>query len=288
VDVTVIVKAPAKINLGLTVLDKRDDGFHNILSIFQTVDLFDELTISEYGDTGLFCSQPSIPTGPDNLVIRAESCFLRMEPSLPRASFSLEKRIPVGAGLAGGSSDAAAALKGLRLFHRCTDRVDDRSLYTCACELGSDVPFFLTGGTAVVRGRGEIVEKVQWPFDFTYVIVYPDISISTAWAYRRIRPTGHGYSPYCEMVERFTSQSISSDEFLESLVNDFEQPVFLEYPDLHSIKQSVVNSGAARAVMTGSGSSIVGIFTDSGKAELCADDLRKNRLSVFVVISTKE
>ena len=165
---TVVENAPAKINLGLKIIGKRTDGYHNIRSIFQTIDIYDELEITSSHKPGLVCSHPEVPTGSENLVLKAENLLRKRFRTLPEVHFTLKKRIPVGAGLAGGSSDAAAALRGLNSFHNLN--VPDNVLSEYACELGSDVPFLIKGGTSVVSGRGEIIVDIECPFNFTYVI----------------------------------------------------------------------------------------------------------------------
>ena len=172
---TVVENAPAKINLGLKIIGKRTDGYHNIRSIFQTIDINDELEITSSHKPGLICSHPEVPTSPENLVLKAENLLRKRFRTLPEVHFTLKKRIPVGAGLAGGSSDAAAALRGLNSFHNLN--VPDNVLSEYSCELGSDVPFLIKGGAAVVSGRGEIIVEVEWPFNFTYVVVYPKFAV---------------------------------------------------------------------------------------------------------------
>ena len=177
-------KAPAKLNLGLRILGKRGDSYHNILSIFQTVDLYDELNLISSVEPGLECTGDGIPPGGDNLILKAEERFRACFGIESHMHFSLKKRIPVSAGLAGGSSDAAAVLRGLRQFYGI--EISDMALHECVAELGSDIPFLLQGGTAIVSGRGECVTFVKWPFKLTYVIVYPGFGISTAWAYESL------------------------------------------------------------------------------------------------------
>ena len=148
---TIIENAPAKINLGLKVISTRKDGYHNIISIFQTVDLYDELTITSSNNPGLICTNPEVPADSENIVLKAEKLFRKRLGSLPRAHFTLKKRIPVGAGLAGGSSDAAAALRGLKAFHSID--INENVLCEYACELGYDKLFLIKGGTSIVTGK---------------------------------------------------------------------------------------------------------------------------------------
>jgi len=283
----VVENAPAKINLGLKITGKREDGYHNILSIFQTVDLYDELEITSTNKPGLLCTHPEIPAGSENLVIKAEKLIREKIGNLPRVHFNLEKRIPIGGGLAGGSSDAAAALRVLRTFHNVDISYNMPSEY--APLLGSDVPFLIKGGTSVVSGRGEIIAPVEWPFDFIYVLVYPKFAVSTAWAYGNIKKVGNNDSTYQKMTEKLIAGTLEVDEFFEVLTNDFEETVFKQYPILNSIKIQLMQNGARKALLTGSGSTVFGIFEDEKSASHCAEILTEQKLQndtsyqIFVV-----
>jgi len=279
--VTVDEKAPAKINLGLRILCKREDGYHTIQSIFQTVGLSDELRLSPSNETGLFCTDPKIPTGTDNLVLKADELFRKHTGLKKNVHFHLKKRIPAGAGLAGGSSDAAAALRGLR--HFSGGEISDAVLRDYASELGSDIPFLINGGTAIVEGRGEVISEVEWPFDFTYVLVYPDFSISTKWAYRNLERFNDNNGLYNEMIVKLIAGKLDAEMFFSALRNDFEPVVFLQYPHLETIKTGLLEYGSRASVMTGSGSCIFGVFEDEYKAIECARIFENKKYSVFTV-----
>jgi len=273
--------APAKLNLGLRITGKRDDGYHDILSIFQTVNFFDELTITSAAGSGLMCTEPGIPSGRDNLVIKAQETFSKHYGIPSQVTFSLKKRIPVGAGLGGGSSDAAAALRGLTRFHSIES--SNEILRECAEELGSDIPFLLQCGTAIVSGRGERIAFVEWPFDFTYVIVYPGFGISTAWAYENLGKLQNDGGAYRTVIEKLKGGTLEEGEFFSALHNDFEPVVFKEYPALQGIKNSLYKCGACVALLTGSGSSVIGIFEDEENARWCARVLKNNNYRIFTV-----
>ncbi len=280
---TVTELAPAKINLGLKIIRRRSDGFHDILSIFQTVTLFDELVISD-GEPGLDCDRSGISLGPDNLVSKAGSGF-RLATGFDRpVRFSLRKRIPAGAGLGGGSADAAATLRGLARMSRDT-KIPTSLLLASAAKLGSDIPFLIDGGTAVVRGRGERIARTEWPFDFTYVLVYPGFGISTAWAYGQVRRYSGDGDLYAEAVERLETGGLTKELFFAALSNDFEDAVFPHHPSLAQIKATLIAHGAAVAFLTGSGSAMVGIFHDAETAGECANRMSANELELFVVKS---
>jgi len=279
--VSVEEKAPAKLNLGLRIVGKREDGYHNILSIFQSVDLFDELYLTPSPNPGLVCTDPDVPTDRNNLILKAEDFFKRRLGITLQVHFSLKKVIPIGAGLAGGSSDAAAAIRGLTRMYGI--EISENILHKCAGELGSDVPFLLKGGTAIVSGRGECVTFVEWPFDFTYVIVYPGFGISTAWAYGNIGRLRDDGGTYKEMAESLTSGKLDPDEFFGALRNDFEPIVCEKYPELQEVKNSLMEQGARTAILTGSGSSMFGVFEKERDAHLCAHMMSKDNHHVFTV-----
>lgn len=284
---TIIENAPAKINLGLNILGKRGDGFHDILSIFQTVDLCDELVLDDSLKPGLECNCIDVPNGQENLVLKAERCFREVRTEIPPLHFTLRKSIPVGAGLGGGSSDAAAALRGLANMHG-TEGAPDDFLPICAAKLGSDIPFLLKGGTAVVRGRGERVKSVRWPFDFTYVLVYPGFGVSTAWAYGQVREYSVGGGEYAAMVRDLEAGTLNRETFFSALSNDFEAVVFPEYPVLKEIRSLLLEKGAEAALLTGSGSTMLGVFQNEDAAESCGKALRGGDFSVFIARKTNE
>jgi len=278
----VFEKAPAKLNLGLRILGKRPDGYHDILSVFQTVTLTDSLCLEQSECVEFICSDFTIPLGSDNLVLRADELFSHAVGKTLPARFRLEKNIPVGAGLGGGSSDAAAAFRGLARFHGTSSAGDD-VLYRTACALGSDIPFLIRGGTAVVSGRGENVEFVPWPFDFTYVIVYPGFGVSTVWAYGSLDGFHDDGGVYHDMTERLRAGTLSEDVFFAALVNDFEPTVIRNYPTIGEVKARLTAYGARASLMSGSGSSVFGIFDDSAAAGKCAVTMKNDFSEVFVV-----
>ena len=263
--------APAKINLGLRILGKRPDGFHDILSLFQTVNFGDILTLSDECEPGLVCSDAKVPVDNSNLICRAEEAFLQRTGIGHRVRFELDKRIPMGAGLGGGSSDAAAALRALDRFHGTN--LDSYDLESLGATLGSDVPFLVTGGTAIVSGRGEQIERVRWPFDFIYVIVFPGFGVSTAWAYGALEGFAN-VGEYHAMAVRLSEGTASRDEFLGTLVNDFEPVVFRANPILGKIKAEMLGHGAAVSFMSGSGSSIIALFDHEIDANRCAEHIK--------------
>ena len=277
----VVETAFAKINLGLKIVRQRRDGYHDILSLFQAVSLADKLEITLDEAPGMSVSDTAIPSGPKNLVMKAESLLRTYAPSVPEAAFQLEKWIPAGAGLGGGSSDAAAALRGLRKLHALP--WTDASLRVLAAGIGSDVPFFITGGTAVVSGRGEVIEPVDWPFSFHYCLIYPGFPVPTGWAYSQLTDIGAGVEPYREMIDGLKAGTLDKKTFLSALRNDFETPVFQAYPLLGDIKRALTDAGADAAFMSGSGSTMVGLFDNRDTARKAADKLARPGWNIVTV-----
>jgi 4-diphosphocytidyl-2-C-methyl-D-erythritol kinase len=233
------MKAYAKINWALRVTGKRPDGFHNIETLFQTISLHDELTFDRADRLSLTCDDPTIPVDETNLVTRAAKAIGAT------ARIHLQKRIPAGGGLGGGSSDAAAVL---REFNRKDPHI--------ALSLGSDVPFFLEGGTAYATGRGEILTPLRRVAPVPLLLLIPAERVLTAQAYgmlRRFSPP-LGLDRYRAMID---------DDLLDhatELINDFEEAIFAKFPHLHALKTRLYEVGAAWAAMSGSGSTIAGAF----------------------------
>ncbi|HJW96515.1 MAG TPA: 4-(cytidine 5'-diphospho)-2-C-methyl-D-erythritol kinase [Thermoanaerobaculia bacterium] len=230
------VHARAKINWTLRVTGRRADGFHDLETLFQTISLHDTLTFTKAARLSLTCDDPTIPCDESNLVFRAAS-------GAPY-SIQLQKRIPHGGGLGGGSSDAAATL--LAVGNPDPD---------FALTLGSDVPFFLTGGTAYATGRGEVLTPLRNRAGIALLLLFPEERVNTAEAYRMLRR----FSPAVG-IERLRDFDPLRDRDL--LINDFEEPVFEKLPHLAELKQRLYDAGARWAGMTGSGSTIVGAFAD--------------------------
>jgi len=238
------VRAFAKINWTLRVTGKRADGFHDLETIFQTISLHDTLTFRDSDRLTLTCDDPTIPTDDTNLVLRAARA-IDAEP----VAIHLEKRIPHGGGLGGGSSDAAATLTALG--------APDPAV---ALALGSDVPFFLLGGTAYATGRGEVLTPLRNRAGIALLLLFPEERVNTAEAYGMLRR----FSPPLGL-DRLRDFDPLRDA--EILINDFEEPVFERLPKLRELKSRLYERGARWAGMTGSGSTIVGAFADAASRD---------------------
>ena len=267
---SIVVRAPAKLNLGLSIVGRRADGYHDLISVFHAVDWQDTLEIAEIPSGIEFsCSLcDGVPRGPQNLVFRAiELAFQKFHITRGVAA-RLQKEIPAGAGLGGGSSDAAAALRALRrLFNLQGD--DDSWLLLCQ-QLGSDVPFFWRGGTALVEGRGERLTPLPVDEKLWFVVVVPPIHVSTAWAYGQLpRPSG-GNQDYRNRIQRLRAGELSLADFCREIPNDFERVVEAVFPRIGEIRCALEASGAISARMSGSGSSVFGVYSEQQEAQRAA------------------
>ncbi len=271
---TVIRQAPAKINLGLRILGRRPDGYHELRTVFQTISLADRVEVA--CDTAaetrieLRCDRPDLEND-DNLAARAARALLECLGLTARVSIRLQKNIPAGAGLGGGSSDAAAVL--MALGEQLQPLPNDAVLYEIAADLGSDVPFFLVGGTVLGIGRGEDVYPLEERPAKPIVVVAPCIKVSTPWAYRAFdeQQSAGKLTPEAQRrtINGFRSAIRAYDaggvmNLAGVIANDFEQIVFRQFPQLKTIKQKLLAAGARFALMSGSGSALFGVF-ESGK-----------------------
>jgi 4-diphosphocytidyl-2-C-methyl-D-erythritol kinase len=282
----ITVFAPAKINVILRILDRRPDGFHNLWSIMQTVALQDEVQIRlcpDRQDIQLRCDATHLAVDQSNLVYRAAAEVLARAQQSIGLDIELRKRIPMGAGLGGGSSDAAATIIGLnhllQLEWSPTQMADVGQL------LGSDVPFFFFAPTAVVAGRGEtvrqvIIEGVRW-----VVLVNPGFGVDTRWAYQKLAATRIAVTPLSLVQGELDRQSrVSWAQLIAAAENDFEAPVFAAHGKLREIKRSLQAHGAEVALLSGSGATVFGVFVDEVRARLAqAQFVSENSMKVFVV-----
>ena len=268
------VPAFAKINLGLRVHGRRPDGYHEISTVFQTVTLRDTLSFQAAADGSLklVCSDPSIPDDDSNLVLRAASALRERFGVSQGARVELEKVIPAGGGLGGGSADAAVTLAALATLWGI--ETDAGILAEVGARLGADVPFFLTGGTALGTGTGTEIRPLEDAPQMHLVIVAPGVHVSTAEAYGALG------APALTKVEPLANLSVSRTEadFPDSLCgvwsNDFEAVVVRLYPEIGRAREGLAGAGASRVMLSGSGSSVFGVFESKGKAERASEALK--------------
>lgn len=258
--------APAKINLSFEIKGRRDDGFHEIETLMAPISLADRLTIERNKaakSIQFSCDDPSVPSGDDNLVVRAARLFQKTTQVGEGIEIALEKKIPHGAGLGGGSSDAATTLLGLNeLFET---RLEQKELIALAAQIGSDVPFFILGSAATCRGRGEIVEHAQLPVRFDLLLVKPEFGVPTPWAYQRWKESGElpgvSYAP----------QTYSDVSF----ANDLERPVFEKFVVLGSLKTWLLRqSEVSVALLSGSGSTVFAVIRHGSDRHQLAERIR--------------
>mgnify|MGYP000678171998 CR=1 FL=1 len=264
------LKAPAKLNLHLRVGRRGPDGFHPVLTWMCSIGLFDEMDMAwTDGPPGLFCDDPALPVDESNLVVRAMLAFSRMAPRLRPLSVHLRKHIPAGAGLGGGSSDAARALLGLDAMHQTG--LSRQQLAELAAGLGSDVPFFLHLPCAVCRGRGQIVQPVAAPRPRWAVLILPGFAMPTARVYGRFDELGLGEDQALQEPLAWTEWSaLQAEPLLARLVNDLEPAAFSLAPDLGRIHQQAQRILARPVRMSGSGSSLFTLYDGAAEASLAA------------------
>jgi len=253
-----IVKANAKINLALRITGKRADGYHDLSTIFQEIDFYDRLFFQPAKKFSLTTTNPHLPIDAGNLCTRAYLLLAERYPRKQAFSIHLEKNIPLGAGLGGGSADAAAVLKFL---NRAWDlALELNQLEQLATDLGADVPFFIRGGTQGASGIGERLTPLKLPYDFYILLAIPNIAVSTAWAYRQFRPSD--FRPPFDFQQLFDQHTIRWDQF----ENQFESKVFPSFPQIQKIKEGLLTSEALYVGLSGSGSAIFGIYRDEEAA----------------------
>lgn len=254
------MRAYAKINLGLRVLSKRKDGYHEIETVFHRVNPFDELFFEPSARISMECSPPSLPTDDRNLCVRAAKLLQASLGIEAGAHIRLRKNIPAGSGLGGGSSDAAACLRGLLgLWHQTLPRT---TILQLALALGSDVPFFMNEGTAYAAGRGEILEYFPFEIPYWILLVHPNIHISTAWAYGALRlPETPPSGGPRENLKNILLRDIGDPAALQhDLTNEFEPVVGAAHESILRLREALRANGGTFVQMSGSGAAVYAFF----------------------------
>jgi len=267
----ITIDAPAKLNLGLEVIGRREDGFHEIATIFLAVDLFDRVTLSPADNLELSCTDESL-VGEENLALRALRLLRREKNNRGGALIDLCKGIPAAAGLGGASSDAAAALlAGRKLWG---EDLSDYQLHELGARLGSDVPFFLRGGCAVGRGRGELLEALPSPGDLWFVVVVPDVRIpaKTASLYARLRPDDFSDGSRVAAQAARLRSGLGLDGSL--LGNAFARPLYAMVPELADLPSIMRDAGAESVAVSGAGPAHYAVEATEAQAERVATRLR--------------
>ena len=261
--------APAKLNLGLRVVRRRPDGFHDLDTVFLPLGWADRLTAEPAGALSLATTDPALPTDDGNLVVRAARALAAWGGVGAGARLHLDKRVPYGAGLGGGSSDAAATLRLLARLWGLDVPAD--ALARLALDLGSDVPFFLDGRPARATGQGERLEPLSdvegspYRCPFWLVVAVPDVHVSTAEAYRLVRPDD-GDRPALAAAVR----SNDLGRWRAEVVNDFQAPVEAAHPEVAAVRRALAAGGAGYTSLSGSGSAVFGAFEAEAPARAAA------------------
>jgi 4-diphosphocytidyl-2-C-methyl-D-erythritol kinase len=268
----------AKVNLALSVLGRRTDGYHDIQTIFQTIDVSDELEFQHAPQLELHCENLDGVPPENNLVWKAATLFTDTLGLKRGVSITLRKRIPAGAGLGGGSGNAAATLLGLQRFWNI--HLPEYMLQSLASGLGSDVPFFLSGGTALGIGRGERISLLRDLPAQHLVVIFPGIHVSTAEAYRSLN-LGLTSSSEDHRIQRFCGRVREGKIYPTEIFNDFEASILSAYPPIMEAKSFLEAQGSVATLLSGSGSSVFGFFSDEESAFAAARESTRATWRVF-------
>lgn len=274
---TVSMRAYAKINLGLDVIGRLENGYHEVRMIMQSINLYDKVSVTrnKTGRINVKTNLTFLPTGPDNLVYRAAAMLIEEFGIQDGVDIDLYKFIPVAAGMAGGSTDAAAVLKAVNKIFGLG--LDDGALMERGAKLGADIPYCIMGGTALAEGIGERLTPLPKSPHFYLVIAKPGISVSTKMVYGSLRLDDTIIHPDTEgIIEAITNKDVEG--IADRLCNVLESVTVKEYPVIQDIKAEMIRYGALNSLMSGSGPTVFGIFTDENKAKECNEYLRKSRM----------
>ncbi len=259
-------KSPSKINIGLYIKEKRKDGFHNIETIFYPIKLSDTIRILESTEKSFTSNDKELEQNESNLILKAKNLMESKIGNRLKCSFHLEKKIPIGAGLGGGSSNAATTIFLINDFFNL--HLSHDTIKAIAVELGSDVPFFLNPVPSIGTSRGEVLTPVDILINDPILLVNPGINVSTKWAYENVIPNNDN------SILNLINQKPFED-YVKSLTNDFEKSVFTKYPLIKVIKEYLISEGAYYASMSGSGSSVFGMFKDINQVNKACAELSK-------------
>ncbi|MBO5472501.1 MAG: 4-(cytidine 5'-diphospho)-2-C-methyl-D-erythritol kinase [Lachnospiraceae bacterium] len=278
-------KAYAKINLGLDVLRRREDGYHEVKMIMQTVDICDDLVFQRTARPGIRIETDNgeLPTDQNNLIYKAADLLMRERGIAEGVRIMLTKRIPIAAGMAGGSSDAAATMRGLnRLFDMGYSTEDLQKL---GVKLGADIPYCIVGGTMLSEGIGEILSPLPSPPDCYLVVAKPDINVSTRFVYENLHADSLTVHPDIDgMMEAIRAGSLQG--MTDRLGNVLETVTIREYPVIEEIKETLRREGARNALMSGSGPTVFGIYADQDKAKQAALQIERRKMAKQVFVTT--
>lgn len=256
----ITVESPAKINLGLNIIDKRDDGYHNLETIFIPLMLSDKLTFTKSNKLVVNSNSDFLNKLSDNLALKAVRFLEHRTSQKILVEIFIDKNIPIGGGLGGGSSNAAITLKTINKIFSLG--LDDKELFEIALELGSDIPYLLNPVPAYAESRGEIIYALNAEIPYPILVVNPGVNIDTKWAFQKIGPSKPIYR-----LRTIKPKDLTDLDYLkENIKNDFEDIIFKEFPLIKEIRNNLYGQGAKFALMSGTGSTIFGIFSNLQKA----------------------
>lgn len=276
-----IAKAYAKVNLSLDVLRKREDGYHVLKMIMENIDLYDliDLKIIREKHIVLNCNKKYVPTDKRNLVYKAAELFLKTYNIEKGVSISIKKNIPVAAGLAGGSTDAACTLKLMRDILK--PNIDDKELMDLGLKIGADVPYCILGGTALCEGIGEEVTPIKKFDNVILVLVKPGFGVSTKDVYKNLDVNKIYFHPNTEILIK----GIKNNDLqlvCKNMKNVLENVTLKKHKTIKCIKEEMIKYGAINSIMSGSGPTVFGIFEDMLSAQFCYDKMREDYKEVFI------
>ena len=280
-----LLKALAKINLGLDVVRRREDGYHEVRMIMQTIHLFDQLSIEKSREPGIHISTnlSFLPVSENNLVYKAGILLMDEFHISDGVDVNLVKRIPVAAGMAGGSTDAAAMLYGLnQMFDLGLSR---QELMDRGVKIGADVPYCLMRGTALAEGIGEDLTQLPPMVKCPVLIAKPQISVSTKFVYQNLKLDENTIHPDIDQLQKDIIAK-DLDAVASHMGNVLETVTIPEYPIIADIKEQMMHSGAVNAMMSGSGPTVFGLFKDKETAEKAAEDMRQSGLAKQVFVTS--
>lgn len=276
------IECRAKINLAIDVIGKRENGYHDVLMIMQEVPLADRLTLRLRNDGKIIltCDKPGLPLNEDNLAYRAAKVFFELLGIFDGVDIAIEKRIPMGAGMGGGSADAAGVLKGLNALYGKPFELD--KLMKLGAKLGADVPFCVMGGCALAEGIGEILTPLPMPPVLKYVIAKPEPSVSTRWVYENLdiskRPINLDVLAVADGIRNGDIATICKNS-----ANILETVTIPQYPVIGWIKETFKESGAILSLMSGSGSAVFGIFRSDDEVEKGVEAVKQFTDEIYVM-----
>ena len=275
-----LLKAYAKINLSLDVIGKREDGYHILKMIMQTIDLYDILNVKKtHKGIKIVCNRPYVPTDERNLAYKAAELFINTYKIDGGVEIYLKKHIPVAAGMAGGSTDAAAVLKAMRTIYK--PEIEDKELMEIGLKIGADVPYCIVGGTALCEGIGEEITSLK-PFkNHILLVIKPPFGVSTKEVYSNLDINKIVKHPDTDILIKY----IEEDNLLgvsRNMKNVLENVTFKKHTILKNVKRETFDMGAIGVLMSGSGPTIFAFFEDMLKAQMCYDKMKRKYKEVFI------